>query len=77
MRTNAPARFESAVAAALAALLTAATPAAAQRSSAAPQVQELQVVDCLLPGQVRVVGGRTFLTPRRPARTTAADCAAA
>ena len=39
-------------------------------------VQELQIVDCLLPGQVRVVGGRTYLTPRRPARTTAADCAA-
>src|SRR5690606_20939646 len=39
-------------------------------------VQALQVVDCLLPGQVRVVGGRTYLTPRRPARTTAADCAA-
>jgi hypothetical protein len=39
-------------------------------------VQALQVVDCLLPGQVRVVGGRTYLTPRRPTRTTAADCAA-
>lgn len=39
-------------------------------------VQELQVVDCLLPGQVRVVGGRTYLTPRRPTRTTAADCGA-
>ena len=38
--------------------------------------QELQIVDCLLPGQVRVVGGRTYLTPRRPTRTTAADCAA-
>jgi hypothetical protein len=37
-------------------------------------VQDLQVVDCLLPGQVRVVGGRTYLTPRRPTRTTAADC---
>ncbi|HMB73758.1 MAG TPA: caspase family protein [Gammaproteobacteria bacterium] len=38
-------------------------------------VQSLQVVDCLLPGQVRVVGGRTYLTPRRPTRTTAQDCA--
>lgn len=38
--------------------------------------QELSIVDCLLPGQVRVVGGRTYLTPRRPTRTTAADCAA-
>jgi uncharacterized coiled-coil protein SlyX len=32
------------------------------------------VVDCLLPGQVRRLGQRTFLTPRRPTRTTAADC---
>ena len=39
-------------------------------------MQALQIVDCLLPGQVRVVGGRTYLTPRRPTRTTAADCAA-
>ncbi len=37
-------------------------------------VADLYVVDCLLPGQVRVVGGRTYLTPRRPARKTAADC---
>ena len=34
------------------------------------------MVDCLFPGQVRVVGGRTYLTPRRPTRTTAADCGA-
>ncbi len=40
-------------------------------------VQDLQIVDCLLPGQVRVVGGRTYLTPRRPARTTAANCRSA
>lgn len=33
------------------------------------------VVDCLLPGQVRQLGGRsTYLTPRRPVKTTAADC---
>jgi TPR repeat protein len=59
-------------------LVGAALPAAAQDSAAAPAaaVQALQVVDCLLPGQVRVVGGRTYLTPRRPTRTTAADCAA-
>jgi uncharacterized protein len=39
-------------------------------------VQLLQIVDCLLPGQVRVVGGRIYPTPRRPTRTTAEDCAA-
>jgi uncharacterized protein len=61
----------------LVAVLVAAAPAAAQ-DPAAPSaaVQALQIVDCLLPGQVRVVGGRTYLTPRRPTRTTATDCAA-
>jgi len=38
------------------------------------QLVDLQVVDCLLPGQVRVVGGRTYLTPRRPGRLTGAEC---
>ncbi|MCR9279536.1 MAG: caspase family protein [Pseudomonadaceae bacterium] len=36
---------------------------------------ELQIVDCLLPGQVRRLGNRTYLTARRPLRTTAGDCA--
>jgi uncharacterized caspase-like protein len=34
------------------------------------------VVDCLLPGQIRQLGTRvTYLTERRPIRTTAEDCA--
>ena len=34
------------------------------------------VVDCLLPGQIRQLGTRvTYLTDRRPLRTTAEDCA--
>ena len=37
-------------------------------------VADLYVVDCLLPGQVRQLGGRTFLSPRRPTKTTAEDC---
>jgi hypothetical protein len=37
-------------------------------------VADLYVVDCLLPGQVRQLGNRTYLTPRRPVHTTAADC---
>jgi uncharacterized caspase-like protein len=37
-------------------------------------VEALQIVDCLLPGQVRQVGGRPYLTQRRPTRTTAKDC---
>jgi uncharacterized caspase-like protein len=35
---------------------------------------DLYIVDCLLPGQLRQVGGRTYLTPRRPTRSTAEDC---
>lgn len=36
---------------------------------------KLLVVDCLLPGQLRKLGGEmTYLTARRPIRTTAADC---
>lgn len=38
------------------------------------QVADLQIVDCLLPGQVRRLGASTVMTPRRPTRTTAADC---
>ena len=34
------------------------------------------VVDCLLPGQIRQLGTRvTYVTERRPIRTTAEDCA--
>ncbi|WP_347987893.1 caspase family protein [Methylomonas sp. AM2-LC] len=36
---------------------------------------KLLVVDCLLPGQVRRLGAEaTYLTQRRPVRTSAADC---
>lgn len=38
------------------------------------EVADLHVVDCLLPGQVRRLGTRTYLTPRRPVKTTASDC---
>ena len=37
--------------------------------------QELQIVDCLLPGQIRQLGSQqTFVSRRRPVRTTALDC---
>lgn len=41
-----------------------------------PQVADLTLpVSCLLPGQVRKLGGEiTYLTPRRPAITSANDC---
>ena len=38
------------------------------------RVAELQIVDCLLPGMVRRLGNTEYLTPRRPVKTTAADC---
>jgi uncharacterized caspase-like protein len=36
--------------------------------------QDLEIVDCLLPGQVRQLGNTTYVTQRRPTRTTAGDC---
>lgn len=38
------------------------------------KVEKLQVVDCLLPGQIRKLGNQIYQTPRRPAMLTAADC---
>jgi hypothetical protein len=35
---------------------------------------DLEIVDCLLPGQVRQLGNSTFLSQRRPIRTTASEC---
>jgi hypothetical protein len=47
-------------------------PAAAQSSQDADQ---FLVVDCLLPGRVKKLGRKmTFMTPRRPVRTTQSDC---
>lgn len=47
-------------------------------AGAAPAValrrEDLEVVDCLLPGQVRQLGNMTYLAPRRPVHTTASDC---
>jgi hypothetical protein len=36
--------------------------------------EDLEIVDCLLPGQVRQLGNSTYLTQRRPTHTTASDC---
>lgn len=35
---------------------------------------DFEIVDCLLPGQLRQLGNMTYLTQRRPVRTTATDC---
>ena len=37
-------------------------------------VDDLHIVDCLLPGQVRRLGNASYLAARRPIRTTAVDC---
>ena len=42
--------------------------------SASRSGDEFLVVDCLLPGQIRKLGRMTFLTPRRPVKTSAQDC---
>lgn len=55
------------------------TPHTSDGGSVLPPGQGLDdyvLVDCLLPGQVRQLGTRmTYLTPRRPAKTTKHDCA--
>lgn len=51
--------------------------ASAPEGPGAPEtatVKDYYIVDCLLPGQVRRLGNSTYRTPRRPTRTTAADC---
>ncbi len=46
-----------------------------QTTAEAQNPDRLLVVDCLLPGQVRKLGTNlTYLTPRRPAKTTAIEC---
>lgn len=37
-------------------------------------LEDLYIVDCLLPGQVRRLGNMSYLSPRRATRTTTADC---
>jgi hypothetical protein len=62
---------------AMRAVLASAAAAAAPPSAAldAIRADQFLVVDCLLPGQVRSLGTRTtYVSARRPARTTARDC---
>jgi hypothetical protein len=48
----------------------------AERESSIPEdPSRFLVVDCLLPGQMRRVGGRTYLTPRRPVKAIQSQCA--
>jgi len=55
---------------------SAATPEKSTDSKKNPsqRIAELQVVDCLLPGQTRTLGNQVYLTPRVPASITASEC---
>ncbi|MBD8526036.1 caspase family protein [Pseudomarimonas arenosa] len=51
------------------------TPPIADARSGPKNAEDLLIVDCLLPGQVRKLGAAaTFMSARRPIRTTQADC---
>src|SRR5690606_16821753 len=54
------------------------TPSANTTGSTAPagkNADDLMIIDCLLPGQVKKLGSfTTYLTARRPIKTTATDC---
>ncbi|MCC5810492.1 MAG: caspase family protein [Ectothiorhodospiraceae bacterium] len=69
-----PAAAAAAVALLLSACATTDAPDVTAEAREGAAVEDLYIVDCLLPGQVRRVGGTTFLTPRRPTRTTVQDC---
>ncbi|HEY5673980.1 MAG TPA: caspase family protein [Malonomonas sp.] len=46
-----------------------------QADSLARSAEDLMLVDCLIPGQMRKIGRQvTYLTARRPMKTTAIDC---
>src|SRR4029453_3684709 len=50
-------------------------PAATTRPTGPGAVEGFMVVDCLLPGQIRQLGGKvTYVTARRAVKTAARDC---
>src|SRR4029453_13961468 len=50
-------------------------PGATTRASGPGSVEGFMVVDCLLPGQIRQLGGKvTYGTARRAVKTAARDC---
>jgi hypothetical protein len=62
-----------------AALITASCAAPSQQDVSAAtkgliKREDLEIVDCLLPGQVRQLGNSSYITPRRPVHTTASEC---
>jgi tetratricopeptide (TPR) repeat protein len=58
-------------------IASAAAPTAAEKTAATKGMvkrSDLEIVDCLLPGQVRQLGNASFLSQRRPIRTTQSEC---
>jgi uncharacterized caspase-like protein len=56
-------------------VVAAAMPVEAPRAAGVKNAEDLLIVDCLLPGQIRSLGRQaTFMGARRPVRTTQADC---
>jgi len=56
-------------------MLSALPTGAPQAKAKVRNAEDLMVVDCLLPGQVRKLGAvSSFMTARRPVRTTQSDC---
>ena len=76
-----PRRWRAAALITAALFATTCLPGAGAGGAADPQVvsvagkaDEFLVVDCLLPGQIRQLGRITYLTARRPVKTSARDC---
>jgi uncharacterized protein len=79
LRRNNPARAAAKTGIAASLLLAAGAAPHSQFAAAAAaggivRREDLEVVDCLLPGQVRQLGNMHYLSPRRPTHTTASDC---
>lgn len=51
------------------------SPASIQTSASLSEATDFAIVDCLLPGQVRRLGGVVYAGQRRAVRTTGRDCA--
>lgn len=70
-----PSRFLVCFLSALLVGLAGSVPEAAWAKAGSRNPEDLLIVDCLLPGQIRKMGRQaTFMGARRPMRTTQADC---
>jgi hypothetical protein len=71
------ARIAAVLASALLVVAAVAKPTESDKAAATKGMvkrSDLEIVDCLLPGQVRQLGNGTFLSQRRPIRTTQSEC---